>query len=205
MIDYLCGRVAAAAPGRIVLEVGGVGLSIATPTQAKPGEPLVGREVTYYTRLVVREEELLLYGFTDPLERNLFNLVISVTGFGPRLALALLGTLTATQFYLAVLEENISLLCRAPGVGRKVAQRLVLELKEKLPQVMPATGLEAAAVTGSSASIQSDILEALCALGYSREEAAAAISSAMDLLPAGATREELLRAALKGIAGRDKQ
>lgn len=202
MIDYLRGKLVDAAPGRVVLEVGGVGLHVQTPVTLGEGlSSSLGSELLLYTRLLLREDEASLYGFGSAEERNLFNLVLGVSGFGPRLALSLLGVFSASQFFIAVLDENITMLCRAPGVGRKVAQRLVLELKEKLPRVMVSgdTGL-----TGSApddASPKDEVIEALCSLGYTREEASLAVSRAAASRGDIPGREELLRLALKTMDG----
>lgn len=200
MIDYLNGKLVAAEPGRVILEVGGVGLHLETPLSL--GEDLsssIGRELVLYTRLVLREDEASLYGFHSAEERNLFNLVLGVSGFGPRLALSLLGVFSASQFFVAVLEENITLLCRAPGVGRKVAQRLVLELKEKLPRAMVSGGSDdIAGVAGGDMTPKAEVIEALCALGYTREEASLAVTRAAPGKDSPG-REELLRLALKNM------
>lgn len=200
MIEYLRGKLVAAVPGKVILEVGGVGLHIETPASQGEMGQLVGREISLFTRLVLKEDEACLYGFRSVDERNLFNLVTSLSGFGPRVALGLLGVFSAPQFYVAVLEENITLLCQAPGVGRKVAQRLVLELKEKLPRVIAPEALGLDGLSGGEVSSRGEAIEALCALGYSRAEAAAAvnrITGRPDDLP----REELLTLALKSMGG----
>lgn len=199
MIEYLRGRVVAASPGKVILEVGGVGLQITVPLSAGWSGEDAGEEVTVYTRLLLKEDEAVLYGFSDPLERNLFNLIIGIAGFGPRLALSLLSVFPPSRLYLAVLEENIASLCRAPGVGRKVAQRLVLELKEKLPGLMSP---EAADFVPAGGGAEAEVAEALCALGYSRSEALAAVSRVDPDRQAGLTREELLKEALQSMAGR---
>jgi holliday junction DNA helicase RuvA len=203
LIDYLRGRLAAALPGRVILEVGGTGLNIATPVSSA-GDLLqqVGLEITLYTRLVLKEDEACLYGFNSPGERNLFNLVTGVAGFGPRLAMALLGSFTTSQFCMAVLEENIALLCQAPGVGRKGAQRLILELKEKLPKVMELEIPETFTAPSGTLSPRDEIVEALCALGYTRVEALTAVRRVTADEQQELSREELLKQALKYIAGR---
>ncbi len=202
MIDYLTGRLAAVTPGKAVLEIGGVGFSIDTP----PAENTmlhasVGSEVTLYTRVMVKDEEIYIYGFQAAEERKLFNLMLTVSGFGPRLVLSLLAVFSVSELYVAVLEENIAQLCRAHGVGRKAAQRLVFELKEKLPSVMSAEeiGTGPAVLTGTS--VVDDITEALCALGYSGTEAAAAVSKVVNQNE-NASREELLKLALKSMAAK---
>ena len=196
MFDYLRGVLVAAVPGKAVLEIGGIGVSLDLPPTDNGLSRLIGQEVTFYTRMLIKEDELFIYGFRAAEERKLFNLVLSVSGFGPRLALSLLGILTVSQLYVAVLEENIPQLCRAHGVGRKAAQRLVLELKEKLPKVLSAEELVTGPIAQAGASVIDDITDALCALGYSVKEAASAVSRAYEHNK-DVTREELLKLALK--------
>lgn len=199
MIDFVRGRLAAASPGRAVVEIGGVGLALETPPAADDMLLKLNEEVVFFTRLLVRDDEVLLYGFRTAEERKLFNLVLGVSGFGPRLALSLLGIFTVAQLYVAVLEENVVQLCRAPGIGKKAAQRLILELKEKLPRVMSAEEIKAGALESSGSVIIDEITEALCALGYSPAEAAAAVSRVVEE-NSELTREELLKLALKKMA-----
>lgn len=198
MIHYIRGKLIDVLQGSAVIEVGGIGLSVETPPSESNLYNQVGQDITIYTRLLLKDEEMLLYGFKTPEECKLFNLILSVSGFGPRLALSLLGVLTVPQLYVAVLEENIAQLSRAHGVGRKAAQRLVLELKEKLPKVISAEELITGPVTGSGHSLLDEVIEALCALGYSQGEAASAVSRAYELNKE-ASREELLKAALKSM------
>jgi len=200
VIEYLKGRLVAAGPGKAILEIGGVGLVLDMPPAENDLSGSIGQEVTLYTRLLVKEEEVYLYGFKTAEERKLFNLVLSVSGFGPRLALSLLGLFSVSQLYVAVLEENIAQLTRAHGVGRKAAQRLILELKEKLPKAITASELAGDPVNSSSSSVFNDITEALITLGYSGGEAAAAVSKVVEEND-NASREELLKLALKKMAG----
>lgn len=199
MINYIKGKLIDILPGSAVVEVGGVGLSVEMVPSETKMHGSVGQEVTVYTRLMVKEDEIHLYGFSTPEERKLFNLILSVSGFGPRLALSLLGVLTVPQLYVAVLEENIAQLSRAHGVGRKAAQRLVLEIKEKLPKVISAEELVVGPVAVSGSRLLDEVIEALCALGYSQGEAAAAVSKAYEI-DKEASREELLKTALKSMA-----
>lgn len=199
MIDFVKGRLVTALPGKAVIEIGGVGLSLDIPPAADNLSGLIGEEVMFFTRLLIRDDEVIVYGFRAAEERKLFNLVLSVSGFGPRLALSLLSILTVSQLYVAVLEENIAQLCRAPGVGKKAAQRLILELKEKLPKAISAEDLTAGVLISSGSAVIDDITEALCALGYSPSEAAASVSRVVED-NAAASREDLLKLALKSMA-----
>ncbi len=199
MIEYLTGRLVAANPGKAVIEIGGVGISLDMPPAETDLPALIGQEVTIFTRLLVKEEQMYLYGFRTAEERKLFNLVIGVSGFGPRLALSLLGLFTVPQLYVAVLEENIAQLKRAHGVGQKAAQRLVLELKEKLPQAITSEDLAGQPPGSGGSSVFDDLTEALISLGYSGGEAAAAVSKVVEQNEK-ASREELLKLALKSMA-----
>jgi holliday junction DNA helicase RuvA len=201
MIDYVKGSLVDLAPGKAIIDINGVGICLEMPFTDDDFNKLIGREVTLYTRLLIKDEAIIIYGFRAVEERKLFNLIISVSGFGPRLALSLLGVLTVSQLYLAVLEENIALLTRAHGVGRKAAQRLVLELKEKLPKVISGEDLLAGPVLGSGNSVTADITEALCALGYSPVETNAAVVKALENND-HASPEELLKLVLKDMATR---
>jgi len=200
VIDYLKGRLVAVSPGKAVLEIGGVGFSLdMPPAEDYQMQSQLGQEITVYTRLMVKEDEIYIYGFRAAEERKLFNLLLSVSGFGPRLALSLLAVFTVSELYVAVLEENIAQLCRAHGVGRKAAQRLVLELKEKLPRVISSEELAAGSVSPTGCSVVDDITEALCALGYSGTEAADAVNKVVDQNK-DLSREELLKLVLKSMA-----
>jgi holliday junction DNA helicase RuvA len=200
MLDYLKGQLVAASLGKAIIEIGGIGITLEMPPEENSLNAQVGQEITLYTRLLIKEDSMLLYGFKAAEERKLFNLILSVSGFGPRLALSLLSIFTVSQLYVAVLEENVTQLCRAHGVGRKAAQRLILELKEKLPKVISTEDLMAGQFSPAGTSALDDIVEALCALGYSPAEAATAVSKAADQHQ-DATREELLKLALKSMAG----
>lgn len=191
-----------AVPGKAVIDIGGVGISLEMPPAEESFFNLVGSEVTLFTRLLLKEDQILLYGFRTSEERKLFNLITGVSGFGPRLALSLLGVFSVSQLYVAVLEENIAMLTRAHGVGRKAAQRLILELKEKLPKAISNEDLIAGSVPRAGVSALDDITEALCALGYSPAEAAVAVGRVTEKNDT-ASPEELLKLVLKSMAVRE--
>ncbi len=200
MLDYVKGILVAAASGKAIVEIAGVGITLEMPPAANGLANRIGEEITFYTRIQIKEDEVIVYGFQSAEERKLFNLVISVSGFGPRLALSLLSIFTVSQLYVAVLEENIAQLCRAPGIGKKAAQRLILELKEKLPRAISAEDLLTGTLSSSGSQVVDEITEALCALGYSPGEAASAVSRVFETNKE-VSREELLKLALKTLAG----
>ncbi|HEY8339725.1 MAG TPA: Holliday junction branch migration protein RuvA [Egibacteraceae bacterium] len=198
MIAQLRGRLAAVTLGAVVVDVGGVGYLVHIP----PGMPVgvVGDEVTLHTHLVVREDALTLYGFTDARSRTLFTTLLSVTGVGPKLALAALGALGAERLRAAVVNEDVAALTVVPGIGRKGAQRMILELREKLGALHP-DGVPGGAAAGDGAlDARGEVREALAALGYAAPE----IARTLDALPADedATAEELLRSALRALGTR---
>lgn len=195
MIALLDGVLAHATLDEVLVEVGGVGLRVRVP----PGEVTdgVGARVTLHTHLAVREDALTLYGFASAAARDLFETLLGVSGVGPKLALAALGTLGADGLRRAVAAEDIAALTVVPGVGRKSAQRLVLELAERI-DLDP--GLSGTLPAGRS-DAQREVREALAALGYAPAEVQAALEAAGEA-PDGP--EQLLRAALRAIGGRER-
>ncbi len=203
MIDYIRGRLVKLNPGEVVLEVGGAGIRINVPLcaeSASTGSP--GNQATYYTRLVFKEDELVLYGFETPVERDFFNLVTGVSGFGPKLALSMLGMLSVSQIYWAILGEDIPLLCQVPGVGKKISQRLILELKDKLPKFISTEAIERPAEDEKRSRLEKDLAEALLSLGYSKFEVAAALNRVHRESTEQISKEEALRRALQSLGGR---
>ncbi|MDQ3538757.1 MAG: Holliday junction branch migration protein RuvA [Actinomycetota bacterium] len=195
MIALLRGSVAASSLGLVVVDVGGVGYQVHVPPGASV--PAAGTPVTLHTHLAVREDALTLYGFLDAGERGLFAAMLSVTGVGPKLALAAIGTLGADGLRRAVITEDVSALTVIPGVGKKSAQRMVLELREKLATTGGEWLPAASTVPGAPGGARSDVRQALAGLGYAPGEVAAALETLPD--DDGAKPEQLLRAALRAL------
>lgn len=170
MIDSVTGLVSRVTNTYVVVNVGGVGLRVFVPTSARDAIGGTGHTVTLHTHLAVREDNLTLYGFAEPEERAVFETLISISGVGPRIALAILGTLTVEHLQNAVASEDPQILTRVPGIGKKLAQKLVFELRDKLA-IDISSGL--AAISEQDA----DVIAALTALGYSIVEAQAAVQS----------------------------
>lgn len=185
MIAFLEGEVVEKSAGRVVLAVGGVGYELWTPTSTVSGLPPVGRPAVIHTRLVVRDDQMVLYGFSSPDERRLFDLLTGVTGIGPKVALAFLSTMQPDALRRAVVAGDVAALTVVPGVGRKVAQRVVIDLRDTL-------GGEGDLLTGP----MSEVREALLSLGLSPQEAGDAIR---DVEADGRPVEELLREALQRV------
>jgi Holliday junction DNA helicase RuvA len=191
MIDVLTGQVVTVREGYLVLLTGGVGLRVYVPRTVFDVLDGPGHNLTLYTHLAVREDSLTLYGFADPDERDLFETLISVSGIGPRLGLSILSALSAEHLRNAVAREEPDILTRVPGIGKKLAQKLVFELKDKLKVEF---GVGLAAIS----DLDTDVLGALTALGYSVVEAQAALQS----IPRDAPQdiEERVRLALEYFA-----
>ncbi len=187
MIGRLRGTMVGKLADRIVLDVHGVGYEIAVTPAALVGLPGIGEDAVVHTHLHVREDQLALFGFPSEDEKALFRLLIAVNGVGPKLALTILGTLSPDQLRAAVVAEDTDALTAVPGIGKRSAQKLMLELRPKLE-------LPDAELTASGSAI-AEVREALEGLGYQ----AAEIRGVVGALPADASVEEMLRLSLQEL------
>lgn len=195
MIASLRGNLLAVGPDSAVIETGGIGFQVFVPRPVAR-RLQVGAEVLLHTYLHVREDALVLYGFESPEQRAFFETLLGVSGVGPRMALSLLSAAPLDQLQLAIARENTALLAQVPGIGKKTAARIVLELKGKLDlSVAPAV------TSGASATValNSELQEILISLGYSAAEAQAAVAAVPADAPADL--EERLRLALRYFGG----
>ena len=182
---------------RVVVEVGGVGMLLHT-TPATASALHLGREAQLATTLVVREDSLTLYAFGSDDERDIFEQVQTVSGVGPRIALAMLSVLAPDRLRAAVTSADLATLTKVPGIGRKGAERIVLELRDKLG--MPsAAAAGTTAPAGATAAWRDQVAEALVGLGYSAKQADDAVSRAAEAAPADADVSAMLRAALREL------
>ena len=195
MIASIHGVLEARRADHAIIRVGGFSLRIFTPSSTLSHLGEVGAEVTLYTHFQVREDGMALFGFTSAEERDAFEQLITISGVGPKIALALLSTMDASTFYRAIADEDITRLSLAPGVSKKLAGKLVFELKGKLP-ALTATG--GAASGTPSGKLQTEVLEALMGLGYSAAEAQAALARIPQDRPM--TLEEQITFALRSFA-----
>lgn len=190
MIGRLTGQLAEKNPPQVLLDVNGVGYEVAVPMSSFYNLPGLGEKVTLLTHFVVREDAQVLFGFLTHEERSTFVQLVKISGVGPRTALSILSGLSVAELAQAVSLQESSRLIKVPGIGKKTAERLLLELKGKLGDTL----------TAPSASVQNDaqgdILQALLALGYSDREAAASLKA----LPADVGVSEGIKLALKALA-----
>ncbi len=193
MIDFVTGRIAEKGVGHVVLDVGGIGLRLAMSTGSLASLPAEGDSVTVKTYLHVREEELSLFGFESVEEKSLFGKLITVSGVGPKVALAALSSFRPAALAEAVAREDVALVSTIPGVGKKTAQRIILDLKDKLG--MPdLTGAAGSMRAGAAAEAR----DALLGMGFSAAEVATALDR-YDGAPDDS--QSLLKHALRRLGG----
>jgi len=190
MIGRLTGILLEKNPPQILLDVNGVGYDVEVPMSTFYNLPGNGEKVSLHTHLQVREDAHVLFGFGTLDERMAFRQLLKISGIGARTALAILSGLSVTELAQAVALQEAGRLTKIPGIGKKTAERLLLELRDKLAKALPGV---AGSVAAAAANPQSDIVHALLALGYNEKEAALALKS----LPADISVSEGIRAALK--------
>jgi Holliday junction DNA helicase RuvA len=191
MIGRISGVLLEKQPPQVIVEAAGLGYEVDVPMSTFYNLPAVGERVTLLTHFVVREDAQLLYGFLTQKERAAFRELIKISGVGPKLALSVLSGLNADELAQCVALQDAARLTKVPGIGKKTAERLLLELKGKLADALPqASGIQ------SSAGVANDALHALLALGYSDKEALPVLKQ----LPEGLSLEESIRQALKAMA-----
>jgi holliday junction DNA helicase RuvA len=197
VIARLKGTLVEKSPSRLVVDVGGVGYDVLVPLSTfyglgDPGTPVALRVHTH-----VREDVIALYGFASPLEQDLFERLISISGIGPKLALAVLSGIDPAELIRAIKAQDVARLTRIPGVGKKTAERIGLELKDRLPHAAVAHGA-APDTSPSGDTLRDDLFSALINLGYQRAAADKAIDAVLKKSP-DASFEQALRDVLRGM------
>ena len=198
MIAFLRGRVFDKQPNRVIIDVQGVGYEVHVPLSTYYDIGDAGAEVALHVYTHVREEALQLYGFLTSLEQQVFERLIGISGIGPKLAVAVLSGIETRELVTAVQRGDVARLTGVPGIGRKTAERIVLELKDRLaPLVLPAD-LEAASLASPADRLRADLLSALQNLGYHRPAAEKAVDTTLSAA-SEATFEQALRSALREL------
>ncbi len=198
MIAFLRGRLLEKHPNRLVVDVQGVGYAVHVPLSTFYRTPEVGDEMSLRVHTHVREDAIALFGFAGDLELQIFERLIAISGIGPKLALAVLSGIDAAELAIAVQRGDVARLTAIPGVGKKTAERIELELKDRLPMAAIAAGSQAGAGAGEAADLRLDLLSALLNLGYHRPLAEKAVEAALKL-PGDATFERRLKQALQAL------
>ena len=197
MIGHLRGRLLEKHPNRVILEVGGVGYDVHVPLSTFYEMAEAGAEIALRIHTHVREDALLLYGFATALELQIFERLISVSGIGPKLALAVLSGIEPNELVSAIRTANVSRLTGIPGIGKKIAERIGLELKDKMGSFLPVETSTPA--SGAGDILRTDMLSALMNLGYHRPLAERAVDAALKK-NADSSFETVLKHALRELA-----
>jgi Holliday junction DNA helicase RuvA len=200
MIALLRGTLVDKNPNRLIVDTGGVGYDVQVPlsTFYVLGEP--GTSVTLRIHTHVREDVIALFGFATPLELTLFERLIAINGIGPKLALSVLSGIEPSDFIRAIRSQDVARLTAIPGIGKKTAERIGLELKDRLPATLPGSGTESLAAARPEDQLRDDLLSALINLGYQRAVAEKAIEPVLKRSNGGfeASLREVLRGLMKG-------
>ncbi|MGA0806698.1 MAG: Holliday junction branch migration protein RuvA [Pseudohongiellaceae bacterium] len=204
MIGRLQGILLAKDEGEVLLDVGGVGYEVEVPVSTWTQLPDRGDAVVLFTHFVVRDDAQHLYGFCELQDRTLFRLLIKVNGVGPKLALGILSGMATAQFVACVARNDVNALVKLPGVGRKTAERLVIEMRDRLKgwELMGTASVATALATAAAPDVLQEAEAALLSLGYRPQEASRAVMAAVSQLEQGAIEpatETIIRAALKQL------
>lgn len=200
MYHYLIGKVAEKTPVAVILDVNGIGYEVRVSLSTFSSLPGLGQVVKLFTHFVVREDAQLLYGFATEEEREAFRLLISISGIGPKLAITLLSGVTLPELKRAIQERNIPVLTAISGIGQKTAERVVIELKDKIGKAEIPAGKEIAHDQSISDQMVEDSVQALVSLGYTKQKAKEAVQKSLKtLLGKKPSVEEIIRAALKHV------
>ena len=196
MIGFLKGRLAVKQPPMLLVDVNGVGYELEAPMSTFYGLPATGELVALFTHLVVREDAHILFGFGSDSERRLFRGLLKVSGVGPKIALGVLSGASVEDFLRIIEAEDVAMLTRIPGIGRKTAERIIIEMRDSVQKLsMPTAGSAANALNPAApASPQSEAFSALIALGYKPPEITRLLKSADE---PGLSTTEIIRRALK--------
>lgn len=202
MIGRLTGTLAEKQPPALLVDVGGVGYELEAPMSTFYELPAVGAQVSLFTHMVVREDAQLLYGFAREAERRLFRVLLKISGVGPRMALAILSGMSADEFARCIEHDDTTALTRLPGVGKKTAQRLVVEMRDRLAEgdlnaALASAPAPASAASGEGDDAVGDATSALVALGYRPAEASRMVRP---FTSEGLDTEDLIRRALQAVA-----
>lgn len=195
MIGFLRGRLAAKQPPQLLVDVGGVGYEVEAPMSTFYGLPALGEAVALFTHLVVREDAHILFGFGTDGERRLFRALLKISGVGPKLALGILSGVSVEDFLRTIEAEDVAMLTRIPGIGRKTAERVLIEMRDSVQKLASSgTGAMSAAGLGIPPTAQSEAFSALITLGYKPPEVTRLLKAADE---PGLSTTELIRRALK--------
>ena len=197
MIGFLRGKLVLKTPPLLILDVNGVGYEVEAPMTTFYNLPAIGSEITLHTHLVVREDAHILFGFSTEADRSMFRTLIKVNGVGPKLALTILSGQSAEEFHRCIHNNDTQALVRLPGVGKKTAERLVIEMRDRLPDLSDSVGSSVASVDKVQYvnNPKQEAISALCSLGYKPLDAGKMVQN---ISADGKSCEDIIRLALQG-------
>ncbi|HEY8220161.1 MAG TPA: Holliday junction branch migration protein RuvA [Methylobacter sp.] len=197
MIGFLRGKLAFKAPPLLMLDVNGVGYEVEAPMTTFYNLPAIGTEIKLHTHLVVREDAHILFGFSTEADRSMFRTLIKVNGVGPKLALTILSGQSAEEFHRCIHNNDTQALVRLPGVGKKTAERLIIEMRDRLPDLGDSAGSSVISVDQSqrASNPKQEAISALCSLGYKSLDASKMVQN---ISAEGKSCEDIIRLALQG-------
>lgn len=200
MIGFIRGKLFSKTPPQLVIDVQGVGYEVEAPMTTFYDLPALGKEVLLYTHLVIRDDAHILFGFSTEADRAMFRMLIKVNGVGPKLALTILSGQSADEFHRCIHDNDVQALVRLPGIGKKTAERLIIEMKDRLPDTVElSTTEQGAARVQLMSSPKQEAISALCALGYKPQDASKMVQN---IAQEGKTCEDIIKLALQGAAGK---
>jgi Holliday junction DNA helicase RuvA len=199
LIGFLRGNLVAKIPPLLVLDVQGVGYEVEAPMTTFYNLPALGESIMLHTHLVIRDDAHILFGFSTEVDRVMFRTLIKVNGVGPKLALTILSGQSVDEFHRCIMDNDTAALVRLPGVGKKTAERLIIEMRDKLPK-LDESGVDAGTVSDSGnaaprSNAKQEAISALCALGYKPAEASKMVQN---IVQEDKSCEEIIRLALQG-------
>jgi Holliday junction DNA helicase RuvA len=197
MIGFLRGKLVLKAPPLLMLDVGGVGYEVEAPMTTFYNLPAIGSEIILHTHLVVREDAHILFGFSTESDRSMFRTLIKVNGVGPKLALTILSGQSAEEFHRCIYNNDTQALVRLPGVGKKTAERLIIEMRDRLPDLGDSVGLSVASAGNPqpAGNPKQEAISALCSLGYKPLDASKMVQN---ISVEDKSCEDIIRLALQG-------
>ncbi len=198
MIGFLRGKLVAKTPPQLVLDVQGVGYEVEAPMTTFYDLPALGEDLKLYTHLVVREDAHILFAFATENDRMMFRTLIKVNGVGPKLALTILSGQSAEEFHRCIQDNDVQSLVRLPGIGKKTAERLIIEMRDRLPDVADSDEAGSGVLMNNAQSVNNpaqEAVSALCALGYKPQDASKMVQT---IAKEGKSCEQIIRLALQG-------
>ncbi len=200
MIGFIRGKLVSKTPPQLVVDVQGVGYEVEAPMTTFYDLPALGEDLLLHTHLVIRDDAHILFAFSTESDRKMFRALIKVNGVGPKLALTILSGQSAAEFHRCIHDNDVQALVRLPGIGKKTAERLIIEMRDRLPDSVESSNSESGTVvTQTQANPKQEAISALCALGYKSQDASKMVQN---IAQEDKTCEDIIKLALQGAAAR---